>query len=397
MDKSSLLIGTIPNSGGGVNSMRRVTCSALKDDFNIGIINSPSDHSDSLNLSLRKIINGKWQIDTDEIRQEGIKIHRIGRYFHYLEPFHYLDNAYKWLQCTRKYDRLMVVSGSIQCGLAFALGKRPFISWIATTTKEDKLGRKNSWSYIRRIIDTAWTPLLQILEGYIYKRCSKIFVLSNYVADLITKRYKIDKKKIEILYYPIDTVWFKPLTQKAKTSKFSIVTISRFTDPRKNIQMLVKAFSIVKKNVPTAKLILVGDNPTAKIINLVERLSLQNSVEFPGVVSNKMTLKYYQNASVFALSSYQEGLAIVGLEAMACGLPVVTTKCGGPEDYVNEGITGFIVPINDETYMADALIKLILNPKLQEKIGSQACKWVENNCDMETFSKKLLENLKIFI
>jgi len=396
-DQLRLLIATIPaalTGIGGASSMVSAIYEVLRSECEIGLINSPSNHSDPKHLSLRKVICGKWRVGQEQKRGRAGKVFTIGRRFHYLEPLHYLDNAKEWISCAQDYQMLMVVSGTSQCGLAFAFSGRRYVCWIAALTEDDKRARKREWPKIRQIIDTLWAPLLRYLEGYVYRRCSRILSLSAYTANMIANWYKIDRQSVHVLPCPIDTEWFSPPPDSSELSNDKIIiSVSRLNDPRKNIAMLVKAFSRVRKEIPDAKLILLGDKPNEGVVRLVDDLYLRGHILFPGSVPNDRTRDYYRQSSVFALSSYQEGLGITGLEAMSCGLPIVSTKCGGPEEYVTEGITGFLVPTNDEHQMASKLIHLLSNSQLRRQLGLNARDYIVRNCSGETFSSRLKDVL----
>jgi len=75
---------------------------------------------------------------------------------------------------------------------------------------------------------------------------------------------------------------------------------------------------------------------------------------------------------VFLLSSLSEGISNAALEAMACGLPVVTTDCGGMREAVTDGIEGFVVPVRDPEAMAEALLRLWKDPELRRRMGEAA-------------------------
>jgi glycosyltransferase involved in cell wall biosynthesis len=77
----------------------------------------------------------------------------------------------------------------------------------------------------------------------------------------------------------------------------------------------------------------------------------------------------YRNASLFVLSSDEEGLGLVILEAMASGLPVVSTRCGGPETAVIEGETGYLTPVRDACALTDAMHMLLDDPALRHRMG----------------------------
>jgi len=392
-----LLIGTIRPSLtgiGGLRSMVNAVYAVLHKKYEIGFVNSPSSHSDPKHLSLGKIICGKWRVGQEQARWREGKVLTIGRRFHYLEPLHYLDNAKEWIRCAQYYQMLMVVSGTNQCGLAFALSGRRYVCWIAATTEDDKWARKRDWPKIRQIIDTLWGSSLRYLEGYIYRRCSSILSLSAYTANMIVNLHKMNRQNVQVLPYPIDIDWFSPSPDSSRWSNNkTIISVSRLNDPRKNIRMLIKAFSWIKKEIPSARLILLGDKPNKGVVNLVGDLDLKGDILFPGSVPNKTTRDYYRQSSIFALSSYQEGLGISGLEAMSCGLPIVSTKCGGPEEYVKEGVTGFLVPINDEYQMASKLIQLLSNSQLRKQLGLNARDYIVRDYSIEKFASRLKDVL----
>jgi glycosyltransferase involved in cell wall biosynthesis len=76
----------------------------------------------------------------------------------------------------------------------------------------------------------------------------------------------------------------------------------------------------------------------------------------------------YQEAKCFVLPSYEEGFGMVILEAMACGIPVVSTRCGGPNDIVLDGENGYLVDIGDVNAMAEKILALCIKKKIYIKI-----------------------------
>jgi glycosyltransferase involved in cell wall biosynthesis len=79
-----------------------------------------------------------------------------------------------------------------------------------------------------------------------------------------------------------------------------------------------------------------------------------------------------QRADVFVLASLSEGISNAVLEAMACGLPIVTTDCGGMREAITDGVEGFVVPVRDSESMANALEKLIADKVLRAEMGCRA-------------------------
>ena len=101
-------------------------------------------------------------------------------------------------------------------------------------------------------------------------------------------------------------------------------------------------------------------------------MGLQNRVRHILRPETDALVKLYQNAVAFALSSDEEGLGVVILEAMACGVPVVSTRSGGPDGIITEGKDGFLVPLDAPVDMANKLALLITDIACNRKMGHEA-------------------------
>jgi colanic acid/amylovoran biosynthesis glycosyltransferase len=108
------------------------------------------------------------------------------------------------------------------------------------------------------------------------------------------------------------------------------------------------------------------------ILFSIQDMELQDHVKLHGKLSADEIRDKLQNADVFLLTSLTEGISNAALEAMSCGLPVVTTDSGGMREAVTDGIEGFVVPIMDPNAVAAALEKLSKDPGLRKKMGDAA-------------------------
>lgn len=152
---------------------------------------------------------------------------------------------------------------------------------------------------------------------------------------------------------------------------FVIGSVGRL-DAIKSYDVLVKAFAMlltkIKSTDRSVKLCLVGGGQDEKKIKaLVTQLGISEHVVLTGARSDGA--RFYQLFNCFALSSQSEGLSVAVLEAMAFGLPVVSTCAGRTHEVLVDGTNGFLVPVNDEQALADALLRLYDHRLLAEKIG----------------------------
>lgn len=163
-----------------------------------------------------------------------------------------------------------------------------------------------------------------------------------------------------------------------------IVSIGRLV-ARKGSDQLIKAMPEVLKQFPKSKLLLVGTgNYQKRLKRLVQNLKVEESVIFTGRVDHDLLPDYFRLGDIFAApcrSRYGglevEGLGIVYLEASACGVPVIAGKSGGAPDAVLDGKTGLLVNGRDHREVSAALIKLLSDQPLRQKMGADGRVWME--------------------
>lgn len=149
----------------------------------------------------------------------------------------------------------------------------------------------------------------------------------------------------------------------------TILCVSRLL-AGKGVYQLVRALPLVQKETQ-CRLVLVGDGPEAESLRaLSEELGVSESVETPGYLAGEPLASYYARATVFALPTFlPEGFPTVILEAMATGLPIVTTAARGPADHLVEGRHALFVPPHDTDTLAATLVRLLGDPELRRRMG----------------------------
>ena len=160
----------------------------------------------------------------------------------------------------------------------------------------------------------------------------------------------------------------------------------------KGCHELLKAFQNVKKEFPSAKLLFVG--PIEKIETMdpeiLDYFENCDDVIKTDRVSN--VEKYTSAMDVYVLPSYREGFGMGVVEASAMGVPVVVTQYPGPSSAMEEGVSGYSVPVKDVELLTKYILDLLRNPEQAERIGLQGRKWVEERFDQKIFIDKYMEN-----
>ena len=176
-----------------------------------------------------------------------------------------------------------------------------------------------------------------------------------------------------VIYNGIPTTRFvsRAGRDNAKKEKDVVLLhVGRFA-PEKNHLLLIEAFALALKEYPTMQLWLVGDGALRPAVErLVKEKGLDKMVLFIGVIPN--VADFLADCDLFVLSSDWEGFGIVIAEAMAAGKPVIATAVGGVPELVEDGVTGILVPSRDPQALAQAILRLVKDPDLRQRMGKAA-------------------------
>lgn len=178
--------------------------------------------------------------------------------------------------------------------------------------------------------------------------------------------------KSAVIPNAINPIFIRP--QFVGEKRKVIVGAGRLND-QKNFGLLIRAFAKIAPEFPKYNLIIYGKgDKEQELKSLVERLGLQGRIELPGNIQN-IADEMEKNA-MFVLSSNFEGMPNALMEAMALGLPCVSTDCpcGGPRYLIQDGVNGLLVPVGDVDEMAEALRKILSDSNMAENMGKAAMK-----------------------
>ena len=235
--------------------------------------------------------------------------------------------------------------------------------------------RKRSWKVIRefhfdrhyrkRLAKTWFDKLVANVSDYYdftfkERKYDKIVVLTQEDKETNWKGWD----NVTVIPNPLSfqSVESSPLNQKV------VISLGRL-DYQKNYSSLIRAFKLVCERFPDWVLHIYGDGDERQMLQqLIEIKNLSSNVCLKGVTSDVQ--KALLESSIFVLSSITEGFALVLVEAMECGLPVVSYQCPcGPKDIISDGSDGFLVSINDEQAFADRICELIENQDVRKQMG----------------------------
>jgi len=220
---------------------------------------------------------------------------------------------------------------------------------------------------------------------------------SVYTASLV---HKFAREKVDILPPSIDSsVADETVAVVNKASTGKILFVGRLVR-RKGVDDLIEAFKISLSDFPDGSLEIVGDGPErARLTDLVGRLKLTDRVTFCGSLRGDALYQKYRDCDVVAMPSRTmkddvEGFGTVFLEAGLMGRPSVGTYSGGIPEAVTDKVTGLLVPEGNVAELAAALITLLSDAGLREKLGRNARAKVLRDFTWEVTATRLQEILR---
>ena len=220
----------------------------------------------------------------------------------------------------------------------------------------------------------------KILRKLSAKQAEQICVVSNFLKqDMlkcgITANYTIIGNVVDGIALDIE-----------KNKTFSFVFAGDLVQETKNVKGIIEAFSEVLKHHKYIKLDIIGDGKDLKNYKaLSNRLKLNNHVSFHGNRNNDYVIKTLSQSHVLILNSYFETFSIICAEAILCGIPVISTKCGGPESFLNDK-TGILIDLDNKKQLIKAMESMInnYNQYEPEKLKSMA-----HQFSMDNIGKKI--------
>lgn len=297
----------------------------------------------------------------------GMKCIEIGSRWAFWEPGHYAYTKHQWEEALEGFDYFFVVSATPIAGHPLTLLHKKFVIWISTSYDQDRTQRVEQLHGIRWLINKIAQPIMHRIERRVLNKASHIIALSSYSKNEFFKTLQKNKRTITVCGFPINPLPIK-LADRNNQSKL-IIAVGRFSDPRKNFQMLMEAFKLIYAQDKDTYLCVIGSEPPADITRPYLDEAFFDAVSFTGQVSPQDLKRFYTEAALMLVTSHQEGFGIAALEGVHYGTPVVTTDCGGPRDFVINGYNGYVVAINDAKAMAQQALHILSHEGLAQEFS----------------------------
>ena len=313
-------------------------------------------------------------LETDE----GVRVHRVGN------PF--TLNALTKLRELTTNGSLSVVHTHSTTGAFLAATKRtigaPIVSHVHGTTYSVATPTVLSFGGIRVGYSRWGVTTSFIREKALWSAADRIAAVSTSVKSDLSRRYGIPDDKIRLVYNGVDSELFRPIEnpefpERSSVEGKKVVLYVGHFGLRKGIPFLIRAMKTVTREVPDSMLVCVGGVPSwlpkrdywSYLNGLVEQNDLTGKVLLLDRVPNEGLPNYYSMSSVLVLPSYYEAFPKVLIEAMACEKPAISSRMGGTQDSIEDGVNGYLVNFADPVDLARAIVTVLQDEGLARRMG----------------------------
>ncbi len=304
------------------------------------------------------------------------------------EPFTFGLRAYHFLR--DKFHQYDIVhdNQSLSYGI-WAISR--FVPTIATIhhpiTKDLDIAVKSVSSLLKKLEHMRWYSFIGM-----QKRVSSIFhriiTVSKCARDDISNDFKIPASKFRVIPNGINTDIFYPIPEIPREKNRIIVTNSADM-PLKGLYYLLHAVARIAKTHDISLTVIGAPKKNGSIVKLIRELGIGNLITFTGRIDNAEFVRQYAKSAVTVVPSVYEGFGLPAGEAMACGVPVISTTGGALPEVV--GDAGILVPPEDCNALAKAVTELLDNPDRAEELGRSGYKRVHEMFTWKNAAEKTVE------
>lgn len=222
-------------------------------------------------------------------------------------------------------------------------------------------------------------PYMRMILRFVYKLPDAVVGVSKGVGRSVMEAFSLPERKVTTIYNPLElpgTDAGKQGPHSAEMKPFNIVAMGRLTR-QKDYPTLLRAVSLLRDKAPV-KLSILGDGPDrGDLEETAHGLGISDCVEFLGFVKDPFPV--IRAADVYVMSSLWEGLPTALIEAMACGVPVVSTRAEfGPEEVIVHGESGLLVDVGDHGALADSIFQILQDRELHGRLSENGVKRVHS-------------------
>ena len=276
---------------------------------------------------------------------------------------------------------------SLAYELLFFQKKKPLVTTIHHPISMDLAYQLQSTNDIfLKLLMRRWHSFL-VMQKFVAKRLKKIVVPSNSSIDDIKNEFHVNEDKMERVMNGIDLRVFYP-DSKIQKIPFKLVTVASADVPLKGLDYLLKALSDLVKVYPDISLSVIGEQKKGgHTERLIKKLNLEKRVNFFSNLTQEELRITYCRAELAIIPSLYEGFGFAAIEAMACGVPLISTSGGALPEVVKDA--GIIIPPKNVKEIYNSVDLLLSSPDIAKDFAKKALKRANSKFSWEAVAKKL--------
>lgn len=386
---------------GGVATVGRFIHRVLdeSDAYDPAFISVPLSSRDPASLRLLDPETWRRGAVIEEEMWEGYHVQHVGAVGAELEFQRYRPRR-PLTTLLNQFDLIQIVAGTPAWGLLAKNVTRPVALQVATRSHVE---RKSAWAeagWMRQLWGRLMGRITRRLENRAFQHVDAVFVENAWMLDYVTDH--CPESQVHFSPPGVDVERFQPGASERSSCNLEnvpddyLLSVGRFSDPRKNASLLLEGYGrlVARRRTDgqdTPPLILAGrTSPPDSASARLSAYDATEKVRYLGEVDADTLRDLYRHARAFVLSSDEEGLGLVLLEAMASGIPVISTNCGGPSTLIESGREGFLTPVGDTDALVDAINRVIEEPSLASTMGEAGRERAVNHFSISAAGERFL-------
>jgi glycosyltransferase involved in cell wall biosynthesis len=239
-----------------------------------------------------------------------------------------------------------------------------------------------------------------MLDRKVAEAAFVVAISRDNLEEIVAECGEWARERVEVIHCGVDTQRFRPQARPADPARpFTILCIGTLHEV-KGQAVLVEACRQLRDSGIAVRVRIVGEGEDeAMLSDLIAAAGLGGTVTLDGRLNRVEVIEALGEAdllvgpSVVARNGKREGIPVVLMEAMSCGLPVVASRLSGIPELVDDGVSGLLVPPGDATSLATAIRRLVEDPDLRTRMGTAARARIERDFDLETNAQAILDRI----
>ena len=237
--------------------------------------------------------------------------------------------------------------------------------------------------------------ILWWIVRYLLQRADRVVCVANHMRDYIVEEFKISPNKVNAITRGISLEHFRyPLERVYSPHNVKMISTRGYWR-HSNYNQLIKAIALIKDAHSDLKLINIGDGEEIyKALELTEKLGVEDSCELMRHLPHGAVISLMHESDIYVSLTYREGCSNTLFEAMAAGAFPMVSDIPANREWINDGVNGFLIPLDDFHYLADKIKEAINDVELRKKAAYLNRKIVEEKADLTKNIGRIIQLLK---